>query len=181
MDSALLVVDLQVKWSRDDYVDRDFPRFKPNVRKLIEFARRSRMVIVHIYANYTTEDTLWHGHHNPIFLPIEDNTPDLDIVRPLEHEKVLHKSTANAFYKTTLDEYLRSRNIRRVYGCGLVTSVCVLNTMCGAHNKGYQTYLVRDCCADNPAALHHLIIERYTRNRHWIPVRISEGLKHSNL
>ena len=173
-DSALLIVDLQLKWSRDDYIKRDYPNFKENVQKLVDFARRNHMLIIHIYADYNEDDTLWYDKG---FLPFRDNPPDLDIVQPLEHEKIIHKSTANAFYKTTLDEYLRSKRIRRVYGCGLVTSVCVLNTIHGAYNRGYETFVVGDCCADYPVALHHLIIDRYSRNHTWKPVRIADGLK----
>ena len=132
------------------------------------------MLIIHIHADYNEDCTLWHDKD---FLPIQDNPPDHDIVFPLQNEKVFCKSTSNGFYKTTLDEYLRSKRIKKVFGCGLVTSVCVLNTINGAYDRGYETFLIEDCCADHPVDLHHLIIERYTRNHTWQPVRIANALK----
>lgn len=177
-DSALLLVDLQVGWSRSDYVARNYPDFKRNVQDLVQFARKHNMLIVHIYADYNKDNTLWHDKG---YFPIERNVPDLDIVKPLPNEKIFYKPTYDAFYATTLGDYLRSKGIKNVFGAGLVTGVCVLNTMHGAYIRGFTTFIVRDCCADHPKPLHELIIERYSRNHTWRAVNIRDGLKISKL
>ena len=176
-DSALLLIDLQTAWTVP-CINGHFPELKNNVPKLVQFARNHGILIVHIFADYNKEDSLWFGinpkRNNTLTLKV--NKPDLDLAKPLKNERIFYKSTYDGFYKTTLNEYLRSKGIKKVYGAGVATSVCVLNTLHGAYIRGFKTYIVKDCCADSKREYHDLCIERY--QGFMLPiVNIGDGLE----
>ena len=89
--------------------------------------------------------------------------PDFEIIKPLRGEKIIKKSTFDGFYETCLHSLLQSNGIESVYGAGVATSVCVLNTLHGAFIRGYKTFFVDNCCGDDSKKLHDLIIRRYVR------------------
>lgn len=47
---------------------------------------------------------------------------------------------------TGLEDYLRSKNIKRVFLCGLATDYCVKFTALDALRLGFDTVLVEDGC-----------------------------------
>jgi nicotinamidase/pyrazinamidase len=50
----------------------------------------------------------------------------------------------SAFDGTELDERLRARGVRRLFVGGLATDYCVLQTVCDARARGYETFVLAD-------------------------------------
>jgi nicotinamidase/pyrazinamidase len=81
--------------------------------------------------------------------------PDLDRSRIA---RIIHKGTNpkidsySGFFDnghrhaTGLGEFLHSRNVRRVFVCGLATDYCVKFTALDAIDVGFETYLMVDAC-----------------------------------
>ena len=105
------------------------------------------------------------------------NKPDLNFSNPINDEKIFIKPHLNGFLKTNIDQYLRSKGIKSVYVSGLITSVCVLNTIMGAINHGYDTYIVKDCCADQNKIVHDVALKSYYDYGIIKPVKIMNNLK----
>ena len=64
---------------------------------------------------------------------------------------------------TGLAEFLRSRNVTRVYLAGLATDYCVKFTVLDARSLGFETFLIEDACrglnlepADSARALEEM-------------------------
>eukprot|EP00483_Globobulimina_turgida_P001371 UN01373 len=163
VNSALLLIDVQSTWSRADAIKQHFPEFAANTRKLVQLARDNNMLVVHLHADYSSDNTEWFDDTNALHTAwmYENNKPDLQIIKALPNEKRILKSTFDGFYKTTLDEYLKSKNIENVYFSGLVTSICVINTINGAIKRGYNIFVVEDCCADVQRKYHEATIQSY--------------------
>ncbi len=74
--------------------------------------------------------------------------PDLYI--PPDNRFIISKGTSrdfdaySGFQGTMLDQLLRERGIRRVFVGGVATDYCVKNTVLGAINLGYETFLLLD-------------------------------------
>ena len=57
----------------------------------------------------------------------------------------------NAFATTPLDEVLRSRGIRHVLVCGMVTSLCIDSTGRAAYERGFDVLIISDCSSARTA------------------------------
>ncbi|MDP2355881.1 MAG: isochorismatase family cysteine hydrolase [Beijerinckiaceae bacterium] len=75
-------------------------------------------------------------------------------IAPLDHEWVLGKERASAFFQTTLPAYLIKRNVDTVAVCGVSTSGCVRATVADSYSHGYETWIVSDACFDRSQFLH---------------------------
>jgi nicotinamidase-related amidase len=75
--------------------------------------------------------------------------PDLD-VRP--SDLVIHKTTCDAFYGTSLEAELRSRGITTLLLMGYATDFCVDATLRSAASKDFSVIVVADAhtTSDNP-------------------------------
>mmetsp|Transcript_12182 Transcript_12182/g.15207 ORF Transcript_12182/g.15207 Transcript_12182/m.15207 type:complete len:187 (-) Transcript_12182:19-579(-) len=182
-NSALLLIDLQKTWSRASEVTSLFPDLNENVKKLVNLARLNGMTVVHIFADYNSDNTMWYDNTSPRDIPIclKNNMPDYDIVKPIDGEKVIYKPTFDAFYQTTLDEYLKSKGIKNLYYAGLVTSICVFTSMHGGYKRGYKIFAVQDCCADTTKEYHDTTIKRYSEYDVFKVVNIKNNLLQSKL
>ncbi len=78
---------------------------------------------------------------------------------PLPGEPVIDKPGNSAFYATDLDHLLKQQGIANVVLCGVTTAVCVHSTLREASDRGYDTLLLEDCCAESDYQLHLAAIE----------------------
>ena len=100
------------------------------------------------------EQTLWPVH-------CVQNTPGADFAPGLNRDRwakvVLKGTDANidsysGFYDnghrkaTGLGEFLRQKDVSRVFVAGLATDYCVKFTALDAQALGFATFVVRDCC-----------------------------------
>ena len=80
-------------------------------------------------------------------------------LQPLPNEPIIDKPGNGAFHATDLDHLLRGRGIQNLILCGVTTAVCVHSTLREASDRGYDTLLLSDCCAESEPALHQAAIE----------------------
>lgn len=74
-----------------------------------------------------------------------DIVPELT---PETGDTVLYKTRFSGFYRTGLDEQLKSRGIQQLVFTGCTTSVCVESTLRDAFFRDYQCTLLADCAAE---------------------------------
>jgi len=96
---------------------------------------------------------LAHDKDVPVFFIQHSNTflvkgkeswrihPELEMG---ERDRVIQKTVASAFYKTSLEVDLRTEGIKNVVITGLATQGCVQKTCLDALKLGFKTILVRD-------------------------------------
>jgi nicotinamidase-related amidase len=60
----------------------------------------------------------------------------------------------NAFAGTSLEETLKMRDIRTVFVCGVVTSLCIDSTGRAAYERGLDVSILSDCTSGRTAAEH---------------------------
>jgi len=73
----------------------------------------------------------------------------------------LQKRRMSSFYKTDLDQTLRTWGVETVYVCGIVTNVCVLLTAIDAIQNDFNAVIVSDACACHKPEIHQATLEVY--------------------
>jgi nicotinamidase-related amidase len=72
----------------------------------------------------------------------------------LDHEPVVAKHGASAFFGTPLQALLVAGRVDTVLVMGATTSGCVRASVVDAVQYGFPTFVVTDCCADRSAGPH---------------------------
>lgn len=87
---------------------------------------------------------------------------------PLLHREpadiVLPKRRFSAFFKTDLDQTLRTLGVEEVAVCGITTHFCVLTTVLDAICHDFRAVLLEDCCAAHKRSVHEATLELYRNN-----------------
>ena len=128
--TALIVIDVQ-----NDVVgsahDRD--RVVANIAGLVERAREAGTPVV------------WVLHSHPEYLPRDSDgwrlVPELGTA---DGEPVVHKTWADSFEETDLEDVLAGFGVGRLVVTGAQTDECIRSTLHGALVRGYDATLVSD-------------------------------------
>ena len=128
-NTALTVIDVQNQVMSGTH-DRD--RVIKNIAVLVEQARADDIAVVWVQ---DSGEGLAKGSEGWEFVPeLTQN----------ESEPVVHKTYADSFEETDLEEVLAARDIGRLVICGAQTDECIRSTLHGAIVRGYDAILVSD-------------------------------------
>jgi nicotinamidase-related amidase len=79
---------------------------------------------------------------------------NIDELKPLKEEPIVWNYTASAFEATQLERILNNRGIKSLFLAGVATNYVVENTMRAGRDKGYQNFILMDCCDAATGDLH---------------------------
>jgi len=158
---TLLIIDVQYDMLETAV---DFPDITENLKKLLLFARRRQMHIIHIRSLFEQDMSDWLNWSKlRKTSPLIRGTPGSGIppfASEIPGEEVLMKHSFDAFLNTNLLNKLKKHQTQAVLVAGLETSICVLTTALAAFQRNYFTCLVTDCCADDRVA-HRNTLDTY--------------------
>jgi len=78
-----------------------------------------------------------------------------------EGDHLLPKRRMSAFFKTDLDQTLRTLQVDTVLVCGITTPFCVLTTALDAVSHDFAAMVVQDCCDAAKQAQHDAVVSCY--------------------
>src|SRR4051794_35317808 len=129
-NTALAVIDVQAGVVADAH-DRD--RVVSNIASLVDRARDAGTPVV------------WVLHSHPEHLPRDSDgwelVPELKVA---DGERVVHKTYADSFEETDLEDVLADLGVGRLVVSGAQTDECIRSTLHGALVRGYDATLVSD-------------------------------------
>jgi nicotinamidase-related amidase len=136
MKPALLVVDPQNDFFGTDNPSlNEFLRVIPNNNKAISIFRKYKLPI--IFIQHTSVKKAKDTFPWQIYSEFD--------YRPEDH--CLTKTYSNAFWKSNLDEYLKTLHVDFVMLTGFIAEYCVYATYLGAHERGYKARIIQDTIA----------------------------------
>ena len=176
--AALIVVDVQ-----NDFVSPDGSAAKrgedvsaamamvPNLRKLIDEARRIGLTIVYIRTTHSewtdTPSWIYRTSQKGGLSTCREGTWGAEFyegIAPLPSERVVIKHRYSAFINTDLNTVLKARNIQSVLVCGVATNVCVETTARDGYMFDYYVTMIEDCSAAYETRLHLGTLENIRRH-----------------
>lgn len=166
--TALVVVDMQnafgSKGGMFDKAGIDISGIQEAVRPTaaaVEAARQAGIKVVWIKMGFQAdlsdlgaEDVpsgflfLHLGVKDGVLARDEWGTDIVDELTPEDSEPVIYKTRFSAFYRTDLDELLRSYGAKHLVITGCTTSICVESTIRDAFFRDYHCILLEDCAAE---------------------------------
>lgn len=139
LNTALLVVDIQIGFDDPRWGSRNNPGAEGNVAQLIAAWRAAAMPVIHVH----------HDSLDPAGLlrrGAPGNAPKSQ-AKPLAGEAVYRKRVNSAFIGTNLEVDLRNLGIEALVIVGLTTNHCVSTTARMASNLGFKTFVIADATA----------------------------------
>ncbi len=157
-NSVLLLIDIQEAYK--DVVGLKI--FQSNISKLLSNARDQDVEIIHIHEIDDPKKSKWI----PFWTELKgertyDKGIPMNCAKPLSNETRIIKHGYDAFYQTGLESQLKKYNTKTIYVAGLLTGVCVLNSIMSAFNRGYRVCLIDNCCSDRLKTRHDMTLQYY--------------------
>jgi nicotinamidase-related amidase len=145
---GLIIVDMQSEGG-----ERHGPTLKPvieNIRALLDRFRQGNGTIIHVQsvrAKDHPEFTVFGKDYSLI-----ENTPAVEFIeelKPLQNEIVVQKFSHDCFYQTTMEDELRTMDLRpcrdRIVVTGIGSNNCVYHAVIGFHIRNYFVIVPEDC------------------------------------
>jgi nicotinamidase-related amidase len=143
--SALLIVDMQNDFVKEggSLVVPDAESTIPEIRGLLDAARKNDMKVVFTQDTHTNGDPEWeiwpeHAREGSWGWRIVEE------LTPREDETVIRKVRYDAFYGTHLDHFLRLWGVDALVICGTVANICVHYTAASAALRWYNVVIPKD-------------------------------------
>jgi nicotinamidase-related amidase len=137
--------------AQEYYFDRLKYTVLPNVRRLQDVFRVSRMEVLHTRIQSLTQDgrdrSPGHkrlGLHAP---PGSKEAQFLEQVAPVENEIVIDKTASGVFNSTNIEYILRNLGITGLFVVGVYSNECVSTAIRDASDLGFYVTLISDGCA----------------------------------
>ena len=143
-DSCLLLIDVQegvdvLSYWGGSTGRRNNPDAEENMRALLDKWRNAGLPVA-----FTLHDS--REAESPLKLSEPTGALKPGFV-PAAKDIVVEKDVNSGFVGTSLELQLRRAGIGRLVVVGFFTNFCVETTVRMAGNMGFDTYLVKDCCA----------------------------------
>ena len=147
-NKAVIIIDMLNDFVTGNLKCERAKRIIPNLKKLIEVARKRNIPVIYSNDAHFPEDAeviqKW-GKHAIKGTKGAEIIPQL---KPTEKDYIVEKRTYSGFYETGLDSLLRSlyrgEGVKTVILSGLHTNMCIRHTAADAFFRGYKIVIAKD-------------------------------------
>jgi nicotinamidase/pyrazinamidase len=133
------------------------------VRDFLKKCRSLAIPVIFACDSYIEGDFFFKGRMKPHALR---GTPGADVLADLEPQAtdiVLPKRRFSGFFKTDLDQTLRTMGVDTVAVGGVSTNVCVIATALDAVANDFYTVVLEDMCAAYKRQIHENCLDGYRK------------------
>jgi nicotinamidase-related amidase len=164
MKPAIIVVDML----KDNF--KDSPRnpyyhegrtIIPNLQRLLEESRKTGFPIIFACDSFLEGDFIFKGRMKVHSLRGTQGAEVVDDLNPIPTDIILPKRRFSAFFKTDLDQTLRTLGVDTIVATGMTTEVCVLMTVMDGLSHDFSVILLEDCTASRSKEFHQGCLNLY--------------------
>ncbi len=159
MRPAVIVVDMTLGNIKDGFDEQ-----KKLVKLVADFLKKMRersVPVVFACDSFLEKDFIFRGRMKPHALRGTEDTrphPDLGVE---SKDIVIEKRRFSAFFKTDLDQTLRTLGVDTVLVCGINTHFCVLATAFDALANDFFTIILEDLSSAHKEEIHKKALDLY--------------------
>jgi len=172
---ALIIVDmLKDTFNKhpDAFITTAAIKFVPTINRLAAMFREKGFPVVFSCDSFLQNDFIFKGKMQPHAIRGTDGATVIDELEREAHDIVLEKPRFSSFFKTDLDQTLRTLGCDTVVVAGIATHICVLTTVLDAVASDFRAILLKDCCAAHKPEYHDWTIQIYERTPIYPLIRI---------
>lgn len=164
MIPALIVVDmLKDTFNKhpDAFITKEALKFVPTINRLSSMFREKGQPVIFSCDSFLQNDFIFQGKMKPHSIRGTDGAAVIDELEREKSDIVSQKRRFSAFFKTDLDQTLRTLGCDTVAVAGIATHICVLTTVLDAVALDFNAILLTDCCAAHKPEYHNGTIQIY--------------------
>jgi nicotinamidase-related amidase len=166
MRPAIIIVDMVKDSFREEHqlpITQEAQPIIPRINHLLQQGRALGIPIIFACDSFLPDDFIFKGRMNPHSLRGTEGAEVTDQLEVQEGDIILPKRRFSAFFKTDLDQTLRTWHVDTVAVAGITTNVCVLMTAMDALCHDFSAILLEDCSAAHKREVHKTTIENYRK------------------
>ncbi len=146
MKKAVLVVDMLNDFTLDDAPLKveENKKIIPNIKALLEKERSQGTPIIYVCDSHAENDKefeIWPRH----CVEGTKGAQIVDELAPREGDFIIKKTTYDGFFRTNLDDLLKSLGVDYLIITGCVINICILYTTSSAVLRGYKIEIPLNC------------------------------------
>jgi nicotinamidase/pyrazinamidase len=164
MKPAIIVVDMlkdNLKESPRNPYFQEGRTIIPNLQRLLEESRKRGLPIIFACDSFLEGDFIFRGKMKIHSLRGTKGAEVVDDLKPRPTDMILSKRRFSAFFKTDLDQTLRTLGIDTIIVTGMTTEVCVLMTVMDGLSHDFSAILLEDCSASRNKEFHQGCLNLY--------------------
>jgi nicotinamidase-related amidase len=166
MKPALLIVDM-LKDTFEGHSETELVQAARNfllrLNEWLDWFHEQKLPVVFACDSFLADDFIFRGRMEPHSLR---GTRGAEVISELHrepHDLIVEKRRFSAFFKTDLDQTLRTGKVDTVLVAGIATHVCVLATALDAVSNDFSAVILEDCCAAHRAQYHGPVLNAFRK------------------
>ena len=176
MKPAIIIVDmLEGNYGKERNPDREEEKIVPAVRDFLKRCRSLSIPVIFACDSFMEKDFIFKGRMKPHAIRGTEGTKPLSDLEPEATDIILEKRRFSAFFKTDLDQTLRTLEIDTVAVCGINTHFCVLATAFDAFCNDFATIILEDLSAAYKKEIHENCLDPYRRSAVYPILRVMKA------
>jgi nicotinamidase-related amidase len=164
MKPAVIVVDMvkdNLKKGSRHPITQEGRAILPHLQKLLKESRKRKIPVIFACDSFMEGDFIFKGKMKTHSLRGTKGSEVGDELRPGATDIILPKRRFSAFFKTDLDQTLRTLGVDTIVVTGITTEVCVLMTAMDGLCNDFSVILLEDCCASRNKEIHRTCLDLY--------------------
>jgi nicotinamidase/pyrazinamidase len=166
MRPAIIIVDMLKDTFQEEgqlSIAQEAKPIIPKINHLLQRGRQLGIPVIFACDSFLPDDFIFKGRMKPHSIRGTKGAEVIDELEVREGNVILPKRRFSAFFKTDLDQTLRTWHCDTVAVGGIATNVCVFMTAMDALCHDFKSILLEDCCAAHKREVHETTIENHRK------------------
>lgn len=176
MNPAIIIVDmLEDNLGQNRTGKREEEKIIEPTRDFLKKCRDFSIPVIFACDSFLKDDFIFKGRMKPHAIRGTGGTAPVADLEPEERDIILEKRRFSAFFKTDLDQTLRTLKVDTVAVGGINTHFCVLATAFDAVCHDFFTVILEDLSAAYKKEIHEAFVDAYRNSAIYPIFRVMKG------
>jgi nicotinamidase-related amidase len=172
LSTALILIDLQNDFFRTEYEDQNHAKqveqqLTKNINRLLDAARPQQIPVFFVVTSLEPDASNWNLRMKDLGSAIcikgTEGEAILTGLKFNEKDHIIHKTRYSAFFKTELDEVLKSMAIDTLIIGGINTHACIRTSAVDAFMRDYRVIIPEECVVSYNPEYHETSMKYFSK------------------